>query len=254
MKLINSEEDVSLTGSTLIVPAVSIGNVGQLAIDLIIETSKALKVGRFADENILPCCGAGSYSHIPGPSFAMELFTLPGNSNTFLLQQRAPVAPGLQRQFADALVSWAHSVGIAKIIILGGLDGSFRRDDQLQGSQLRYWIAGNDEDLAILCSSIPELGCLEGEWFDNDKPLKDRLTPPWPLVQACGATGNAVPCAAILAFVLEGENIPDAVNVANEAVKVVPELGAMISGSATKGWQHPASWKYAFGGARPLGM
>lgn len=248
MKVINqTTEDVALAGSTLIIPAVSIGNVGQLAVDLMIETSQALKVGRFVDENILPCAGIGSYSHVPGLAFSMELFSLPGNSNAFLLQQRAPVAPGLQQAFADALVSWAHSAGVAKIVILGSLDGSFRRDDQLQGSQLRYWVAGNDEELVKSCNVTAGLSCLEEEWF-ADKPLKERLTPPWPFIKACETAG--VPCAAILAFVLEGENIPDAVSVANAAVKVVPALGE----AARAGWKQPPSWNYAFGNARPLGM
>jgi hypothetical protein len=248
MKLINqAPEDVALAGSTLILPAVSIGNVGQLAIDLMIETSQAVKVGRFVDENIIPCAGTGSYSHIPGLAFSVELFALPGNSNTCLLQQRAPVAPGLQQAFAEALVSWAQSAGVAKMIILGSLDGSFRRDDQLQGSQLRYWVAGNDEELVKLCSSTAGMSCLEEEWF-ADKPLKERLTPPWPLVKACGSAH--VPCASILAFVLEGDNIPDAVRVADVAVKVVPALGA----EGRQGWKHPPGWKYAFGNARPVGM
>jgi len=247
MKLINLSENVALAGSTLILPAVSIGNIAQLAIDLLIETSQAMKVGRFADENIIPCVGNGSFSHIPGPAFSMELFALPKNSNTLLLQQRAPVAPGLQQAFADALVSWAQSAGIAKVLILGSLDGSFRRDDQLQGSQLRYWVAGNDEDLVKSCSSTAGLSCLGEEWF-ADKPLEDRLTPPWPLVKACGSAN--LPCASILAFVLEGENIPDAVNVANAAVQVVPAIGA----EPTQGWKQPPSWKYAFGNAKPLGM
>ncbi len=248
MKLINSTDDVSLAGSTLIVPAVSIGNVGQLAIDLMIETSQALKVGRFVDETILPCAGSGSYSHIPGPAYSMELFALPGNSNTFLLQQRAPAAPGLQQAFADALIGWAQSSGVAKIFILGSLDGSFRRDDQLQGSQLRYWVSGTDEELTKNCAATEGLSCLEEEWF-ADKPLKERLTPPWPVVKACEDAN--MPCAAILAFVLEGENIPDAVNVANAAVKVVPGLDVVGAG---QGWKQPPSWKFAFGGARPLGM
>jgi proteasome assembly chaperone 2 len=252
MKLINSNEDLPLAGSTLVLPAVSIGNVGQLAIDLMIETSQALRAGRFVDENILPCGGSGSYSHIPGPAYSLELFTLPNTSatsNTFILQQRAPVAPGLQQAFADALVGWGQSNGVAKFIILGSLDGSFRRDDQLQGPQLRYWVASNNEELVKFCSETAGLRCLEEEWF-ADKPLEERLTPPWPVVKAC--ENAKVPCAAILAFVLEGENIPDAVDVANAAVKVVPALGAGAGGG--EGWKQPPSWKYAFGGARPLGM
>lgn len=249
MKIIldGQQQSPDLAGSTLVIPAVSIGNVGQLAMDLIIETSKAPRIGRLIDPSLLPCAGSGSYSHIPGVAYGMELFSLP-NTRIFLVQQRSPAAPGLQQALADALADWAKQSNVAQVWLLGSLDGSFRRDDQLQGSQLRFWAPPNDA-LEATCTAA-ELPKLEEEWFAQGKPLEQRLMPPWPLMRSCQAQGLS--CAAVLAFVLEGDNVPDAVKVANAAGKVVKEVGALTTGEGR--WSQPPSWRYAFGGARPVGM
>ena len=104
----------SLAGCTLVVPAVGVGNVGQLAADLIIETSQAPRMGRLTDAALLPCVGVGAFSHVPGAAFGVELFSLPG-TNVYVLQQRAPAAPGRQREFADSLAAWAKEQGVAQV-------------------------------------------------------------------------------------------------------------------------------------------
>ncbi|GKE72885.1 proteasome assembly chaperone 2, partial [Tanacetum coccineum] len=43
-------------------PALSIGNVGQLAVDLLIASSKAERIGCLDDPNVLPCVGNDGYS------------------------------------------------------------------------------------------------------------------------------------------------------------------------------------------------
>eukprot|EP01018_Ginkgo_biloba_P002858 Gb_26126 [translate_table: standard] len=47
--------------STLILPALSIGNVGQLAVDLLVSSLGADKVGYLDDPYVLPCVGNDAY-------------------------------------------------------------------------------------------------------------------------------------------------------------------------------------------------
>lgn len=103
-----------LSGATLIVPGIGVGNVGQLTMDLLIETSRAPRVGRLSEPSLLPCVGVGAFTHISGTAYGLELFTLPG-SNIYLVQQRAPAAPGRQREFAESLAAWAKSAGVAQV-------------------------------------------------------------------------------------------------------------------------------------------
>ena len=55
----------------------------------------------------------------------------------FALQQRAPVRVGRQAAFAKDLVSWARSKGVAKVLVLTGLDATLRKDRQLIGPAMR---------------------------------------------------------------------------------------------------------------------
>ena len=248
----------NLAGSILILPSVSIGNVGQLAIDLIIETCQAPRIPiRFpAAAALIPCAGTGCYSHIPGTAYSMELFSVP-NTNIYIIQQRSPAAPGLQQAFADGVAAWAKAADVAQILTLGSLDGTFRRDDQLHGSQLRFWQEPGSEESLKSAATAAGLVQLEAEWF-ADKSLEERLLPPWPLLRACRDSEIALPCCAIVAFVMEGDNISDAVRVANAAGAVVPQLAAAVVAMGGGGdstcdvvWKQPPSWRYAFGGARP---
>lgn len=244
--------EADLAGSTIIVPDVSIGNVGQLAVDLLIETFQAERIGRLDDPSVLPCIGSRSFSHLPGPTFPLELFSIKSNDIPLLiLQQRAPVAPGLQQEFADSLVAWARLSGIERVVTLGGLDGSFRRDDQLVGAQLRFYTSSAFKSLEEACLAIG-LRQLEEEFF-TDKAVEQRLTPPWPFVKSCARAQLAH--VSILTFVLEGDNVPDAIKLADAAVTVLGRIGVAVPGKEG-GWKHPPSWMYALGGGagRPVGL
>lgn len=129
------------------------------------------------------------------------------------------------------------------------MDGAFRRDRQLSGSQLRYFVASTTDsdqtaDLETACTAAG-LQPVETEWLD-DKPVEQRRMPPWTIVTACAAAG--LPSAAVLAFALEGDNLPDAIHVAGAAVKAVPALAEVVK--ADQGWAQPPSWKHAFAAER----
>ena len=254
MNVINLTPSLSFSGATLVIPAVSIGNVGQLAMDLIIETTQAPRVARLSHPMLLPCAGTGAFSHIPGTAFSMELYQLPSNQSIYLVQQRGPAAPGLSQPFAQDLAAWAASVGFSQIWVLGSLDGSFRRDEQLQGSQLRFY--GDEECYQQLqqalataegTAAIPRLE--PGSSFLQDKPIEKKVLPPWTLLNAF-KDHTEIKCGAILSFALEGYNVPEAAAVATVTATSVLSIG----GGAVQ-WKEPGSWKDAFGsGARPIGF
>jgi proteasome assembly chaperone 2 len=78
--------------------------------------------------------------------------TAPG-PKLFLLQQRAPVIPGRQRAFAANLAAWLAAAGVAQVVVLSGLDAQFRREAQLEGSQVRFLAA--TEFLAAATAAAP---------------------------------------------------------------------------------------------------
>jgi proteasome assembly chaperone 2 len=54
-------------------PALSIGNVGQLAMDLMVSSTKAERIGYFDDPFILPCLGNDAYGPVPQGHLALPL-------------------------------------------------------------------------------------------------------------------------------------------------------------------------------------
>jgi hypothetical protein len=213
--------------------------------DLIIETLAAELVGQLVEGDfgedffLLPCVGSTSFSHMQGtgPSFPLELFmTNSTNSPLYLLQQRSSPAPGLQGAFAASLVDWAQSQGVVEIWTLGSLDGRFRRDSQLAGSQLRCYAEGKQRDACLHANILP----LEEDWF-ADLPLGKRLLPPWPLHKACKSR-DSVASASILIFALEGNNVPEAHLLADAAVTAVPALKYRFEEIDSPQWRCPAIW------------
>lgn len=114
MEFWSHSHDVSIVGSTLVIPAVTVASLGQLALDVLIETQQADKIGNLHHTALLPCAGSKSFDHVKdaGPALAMEVYR---SGDLVLLQQRAPVAAGCQSHFAQSIASWAQEQGVAQV-------------------------------------------------------------------------------------------------------------------------------------------
>lgn len=104
-------------GATLLLPAVTVGNVGQLAIDLLVQsTVGSRRIGSLQSATVVPVTGGCAFSSadgaLHGPARELELYVVDGK---LVLQQRAPALPGCQRRFARELADWIESKGIEKV-------------------------------------------------------------------------------------------------------------------------------------------
>ena len=90
----------------LVQPAETIGTVGQLSADLLIETLQLRLAGYLESKYVQPCAGLGAY-HGGGDTLhlALELY-VDSRRSLMILQQRAPVLRGCQAQFAGDLADW----------------------------------------------------------------------------------------------------------------------------------------------------
>lgn len=236
MNLISTSTE-SFQGCTLLVAGVTIGNSGQLAIDLLIESLQATPIGFFDADTVLPCLGSDAHSHLPGLlTHNLELFRHT-SSNLLILQQRSPVAPGLQKQAALDLSSWCQQSGISRVIVLCSLDASVRIDSQLKGSQLRFW--SESPNLIDQCHQMG-LMQLEEDYFEGDVPMAERLLPPWSVIKACTASG--IECAALAIFTTPGDNVGDGESLARVAAKLV----LVDNNGVLERLVRPMSWKHVY--------
>jgi hypothetical protein len=136
-----------------------------------------------------------------------------------------------------------------QVLVLGSMEAGFRRDAQLVGPQLRCWApeGGSDAGARLLqrCQAAAPGGvpALEPALL-QDRPLEQRQLQPWPLLRALAERG--VPCAALLSFSAEGDNLGDAAVMASAAAAAAG-LAAAPGEQQQPQWQPPRSWQYVFG-------
>ncbi|KAL4425590.1 hypothetical protein ABPG75_009606 [Micractinium tetrahymenae] len=263
--------ETSLRGATLVLPVVSVGNAGQLAVDLLINTLQMPRVARLQDDALLQAVGARPYPHVQGLASAFELYQQqPGG--VAVAQQRAPAAPGTQVAFAERLAAFVKQTGVKEVLVLGSIEATMRRDEQLAGPQLRCWAPGTpaqaadgssseagssgvdavDAASAALlerCRSGAGAPLLEASFW-QDRPLEARCLPPWPLLRALRSAG--VPAAALLCFSSEGDNVADGLMVASAAAAAAGlQAGTAPAGDAAESpplrLLPPPGWQYLYG-------
>lgn len=156
----------------------------------------------------------------------------------------------------------------AQVLVLGSIEATVRRDEQLAGSQLRCWASssrahdgsggeagaavGDAAGVALLerCQGAAGAPLLEASFW-QDRPLEARCLPPWPLL--CALRSAGVPAAALLCFSSEGDNAADGLMVATAAAAAVGlraggvSDGADAASAATGRWVPPPGWQYLYG-------
>ncbi|GMH32825.1 hypothetical protein BSKO_00659 [Bryopsis sp. KO-2023] len=210
-------------GSTLVVPAVSIGNVGQVCTEVILGTFGFPLVGYLNDENVLPCVGRDPFGDDESKlALSLEIYGAPSRQ-LYFIQQRAPVVPGRQREFANRLIAWAKEQGFGRVVVVGSLDAFRRKDAQINDRQLRF--VATSEELAPWLSSAGLKELEDSVLFDDEE--KDRRVSPWPLITRCRTEGLAA--CSVLAFVSEGDNLQEGVEMAS-LLNTLLDLGLDKSG------------------------
>jgi predicted ATP-grasp superfamily ATP-dependent carboligase len=96
-------------------PVVSTGNVGQLAVDLLISYGSSHEcvtwVGSLETAHVLPACGYEAYpGQPPRLVTTLELYVF-DKRKVAVVQQRAPVVSSANAEFAADLLSWAKASG-----------------------------------------------------------------------------------------------------------------------------------------------
>ncbi|XP_044776804.1 proteasome assembly chaperone 2 isoform X4 [Neomonachus schauinslandi] len=214
-----------LTGYTFLMPAVSVGNVGQLAMDLIISTLNML-------------------------------YSLP-SKKLVALQLRSIFIKYKSKPFCEKLLSWVKSSNCAKVIVLSSSHSYHRNDLQLRSTPFRYLLTPfvqksvqakimslNWEEMEK-SPCIPEIDdsefCIRIPGGGITKTLYD---------EGCS---KEIPVVVLLKFVSEGDNIPDALGLVeylNEWLQIIKPCCDDPTASALK-WKMPSSWRLLFGSGLP---
>lgn len=128
-------ENVDLEGFVVIIPSISVGNVGQLASDLLIYSLNLKKLGYVRHPCALPLAGADPFNWSNAPSLGCELYY---SSSLKLIVFQIRTAITRSDSFTQDLCTWLKSVKVKQVVILAGSSAHERRDKQLIQEPLRY--------------------------------------------------------------------------------------------------------------------
>eukprot|EP00249_Psilotum_nudum_P010832 c22798_g1_i1 orf=199-1044(+) len=266
----SSKHAPGLQATTLILPSLCIGNVGQLAVDLLISSLQVEKVGFLDDPHVLPCVGNDPF----GPeangelTVALEVFEDPDH-NLRIVQQRSPVVKGAMLKFAKNLALWAYNSGIKEVVILSGLDSGKASRHAIERPQIHYISSTNDDGTDEECihlgwRNLEQFSPSDDAWKQLESlSLKERVEDGEPfqvplsdeayfpgmpfasLFSCCKAQGMKVTC--ILCFCSEGDNVPDAFFLAEAVSNMLHLPYRGTYGERLSKWVAPLSWGTVYG-------
>lgn len=251
----------SLEDFTLVMPAVAVGNVGQLAVDLIVSTLNMSRVGFIHTDCLIPMAGNNPYStckedaqelHTPAEVYAAPELKLA------VLQIRAPIVQTKSKKFRQLIVSWIKASGFSRTVILSSSHAYQRDDQQMKGTPLRY--LATPSLLKASANALKELGWREMERVASFPGLTEANAEPRLCIPGGGITkglytdscSEDLPLAVVLLFCSEGDNIPDAfalVNHLNDWLHLLDDPS-----QAPNKWKIPTSWNLLFGSGIPPSM
>lgn len=247
---------------TLVLPAVSIGNVGQLTMDLITSSlsPNCYHIGYLHDPCILPVVGNDALVESSSSSGKLNVSAEVYKNDDYklvLLQLRAPLVKGSQAKFCKKLVAWVNECHFKQVLVLSSVSATERVDSQIEGSPLRYLLSPSAKTLIPLFNKLSwkelekrakfpdanEESTEEEEFFLPGGGFTKKL-----YEECCREN---ISLAVLLTFCSEGDNISDAVNLflfVNEWLSLVPrkEVEDAFSGKSNS-FMIPASWCLMFG-------
>ena len=245
-------------GKTLVVPAVGHGNVGQLAVDLMIQTlvvdrlapgaSGASRLGCLDHPSVMPCVGTDAFAPIGGGDVgqrraratdeggsqgqkskvlmttALELHgderVCPG---AVFLQLRGDVSVGASKKFANDLASFIESCAFAEVVIAASLPSTAQgaASETVGGTRFRHARG------FFSAKETFELAT-DDRWSRVDVPPiepdsipshKTSLLPPWSLLRAVTRVSPNLDASCLVAVCSEGDNSDDAARAASALVR-----------------------------------
>jgi len=232
----------NLHGKTLVVPIVSAANVAQLAVDLLIASLSLRVIGLFDSRDLVPVVG-GREDGEEGVSTPLELFGKEG-CDIVVIQQRSPVLLPRKQEFIDALLQFLQESKLSATLFLSGIDMSNRTDAQMITPTYYIRPPSSPSWESSPLSSISQLPIPEYSSPVSQYPSASHDEGPIPFIPGGGLTRRIlsslpesweIPTAALLQFVLEGDNRSDA--------SLLAAVVAKVLSLEVREWKQPFSWQ-----------
>eukprot|EP01134_Creolimax_fragrantissima_P000679 CFRG0679T1 len=262
---VSSVSQTDFSGCTLVIPAVSLGNVPQLAIDLIINTLRPQRVGHIHDRSLLPVFGCDAFDAHGNKSMTSADVYLCATNKLAIIQQRSPVIKSQRKEFTDRLGEWIISAGFSSVILLTSSNANNSGDNTMlaNSASLRYVI---NSHATVKADKFTELGWKQWVPMSSSAPYlhpgetsrieKQRVAGGGLTKSVYNMSERAnIPLSTLILFCSEGDNVPDGVFLATELNKLLNLKAAKSTcdppptntEDRTLQWRAPVSWRALYG-------
>lgn len=251
--LTSNGQPADLTGHTVILPSLGVGNVAQLSADLLIATLRLQKCATVWHPAVVPIVGPRAFDHDTDPTTgACELYTSTGTGEQSpprllsVVQLRSPLAPPVMDAFLAQLIDYLRTARVARLIVL---TSSYAYEKHIGSTAFEYL---STEAFAAEADRLfgEQLGC---QRFAGDVIFGGGFARR--VLKAAEAYG--LPAAVLFKYVSEGDNRPDAADMVGrlnagggcwEGEGLPREEGGGVRMVV------PLSWKLLFGNSAPADL
>lgn len=239
-KLVSFTKTQIFKDFTLIVPSVSVGNVPQLTIDLIIATHSLEKVGVLWHPAIIPSVGGDPYgSNEQEVSTAVELYAS-DSLKIGAIQIRSGIEVKYALHFFKQLKQFVTEDGFKNVVILSS---TFAYElHNVSSGHFRFMSNENvAEKMSLLNVAEMEKSEESGQYLLHGAGFTLRLYE---------TLIDGVNCTVLVKYVSEGDNRPDAYSLLEILYKTVDGFKGENVGNV----KNPSSWQFVFGSPPPIGL
>lgn len=262
---------------TFVFACVSVGNIGQLATDLLISSlpGNTHKCGHLISPLVQPIVGPNPYINRSSDiSLSCELYENTANK-VVIFQQRAPLFQGKRRAFVSLLIDFIRAEKFKETVCLTSAAAVERVDSQLtSASQCRYLSTCTNTNNTDSTMKFPgswkpmekrmdkNRNVVEYNDIENENEKEDSLiefVPQGGIAQQFFKASKEKKLDnvhVLIVFAHKGNTIPETFQLANylnEWKQWVKENGTQSQTETSKSqqkqtqWHLPISWKYLFG-------
>lgn len=229
-----------LTGYTLVVPSVAVGNVAQLACDLLIATLRMEKLALIYTPAQIPVVGCDPYDLLSSNLATSTELYVSTPHNLLVLQVRSPLVQKWAQSFLENIINHFAQNHVKDIIIL---TSSFAHEKKrIMTSPFRYIATNNTPYM----EKIQVANFLLHEQQENDIKI---FGGGFAAMLFKISQEKSLPCLCLYKYCSEGDNVCDAYDMVEQFQKIFPVLDSDITTVAQL--IQPASWKLLFGRPPP---
>ncbi|KAI5960901.1 hypothetical protein KGF57_001833 [Candida theae] len=252
---VDSKSQPDISGSTLIIPSISIGNIPQLTVDLLIHTYSLTKIGYLDDLYLYPFAGpidyATSNSHPEsGISHAIEVY-YSQKFNLTVIQQRSPIIPTYTLPFVQQVLFPFITTHFEHVFVLNSSDAGLV--ESVKSGDVKLYdtedlISSNLKNLSLASSSSlaessdSKFGAGGAGEADKDSKFVTELVKS--IISYNGeSSSNSIGIQVLVSYVYEGDNFYDAEKLAS----TLQEALQLHKSQSVHSWVKPVSWLGAYG-------